>query len=308
VNDSFSIALYGYRAMLLLISNPGRANSLRPATGVKLVPLERRAMWNRRGLSHLGLYVYAFGSFAAGVFDLVWGNFDAAHQPLQAWGDNIPGATVFAYITGVWMVAGAVALLRWSERAGGAALAAIYFIFALFWLPRFYTAPHYLGFRIPVYIGVFSGVGSQLIAFAAGVLVLTSPEQRDSSRTVLAMRWTFGICAIGFGLGHLTDIRDNLVYVPKWLPPGAEFWVIVTGVCFVLAGLAILSGILDVLAAWLLGLMFLVFNLTILPTYIFAHPKNHAAWGGNAYNLAAVGSSWILAEVLASRRSGGNVP
>jgi|SRR5579863_963372 len=84
--------------------------------------------------------------------------------------------------------------------------------------------------------------------------------------------------------------------------------VMVTGVCFVLAGLAILTGILDVLAAWLLGLMFLVFNLTILPTYIFAHPKNHAAWGGNAYNLAAVGSSWILAEVIASRRSGGNTP
>jgi hypothetical protein len=108
-------------------------------------------MSNHRGLSHLGLYVYAFGSFAAGVFDLIWGNFDAAHQPFQAWGDNIPGAIVFAYITGVWMVAGAVALLwRRSERAGGAALAAIYFIFALFWLPRFYTAPDYLGFRIRV--------------------------------------------------------------------------------------------------------------------------------------------------------------
>jgi uncharacterized membrane protein YphA (DoxX/SURF4 family) len=261
-------------------------------------------MSNNRGLSHLGFYVYAFGSFAAGVFDLIWGNFDAAHQPLQAWGDNIPGATLLAYITGVWMVAGAVALLwRRSEGVGGAALAAIYFIFALFWLPRFYTAPHYLGFRIPVYIGVFSGVGSELIAFAAGVLVWASLQERDSSRlrAFLAMRWIFGICAIGFGLGHLTDIKDNLVYVPRWLPPGAEFWVIVTGVCFVLAGSAILTGILDVLAAWLLGLMFLVFNLTILPTYILAHPKNHAAWGGNAYNLAAVGSSWILAEVIAFR-------
>ena len=129
-------------------------------------------MSNSRGLSHLGLYVYAFGSFAAGVFDLIWGNFDPAHQPLQAWGDNIPGATVFAYITGVGMVAGAVALLgRRSARVGGAVLAAIYLLFALFWLPRFYTAPHYLGFRIPVYIGVFSGLGTELIATAAGVLV-----------------------------------------------------------------------------------------------------------------------------------------
>lgn len=267
-------------------------------------------MSKSRGLFHLGLYLYAFGSFAAGLFDLIWGNFDTAHQPLQAWGDNIPGAAVFAFITGVWMVTGAVALLwQRSERASGAAMAAIYFIFALFWLPRFYTAPHYLGLRLPVFIGVFSGVGSQLIAFAAGVLVCASLQQLDAPRSgaVLAMRWIFGICAIGFGLGHLTDINDNLVYVPKWLPPGAEFWVIVTGVCFVLAGLAIFSGILDVLAAQLLGLMFLVFNLTILPTYIFAHPKNHAAWGGNAYNLAAVGSSWILAGVIGSQNGLGEI-
>jgi uncharacterized membrane protein YphA (DoxX/SURF4 family) len=254
-------------------------------------------MSNSRRL-HLGLYMYAFGSFTAGVFDLIWGNFDADHQPLQAWGDNIPGATVFAYIIGLGMVTGALALLwRRSRRIGGAALAAIYFIFALFWLPRFYTAPHYLGIRIPVYIGVFSGVGIELIAFAAGVLVWASMGEHDSSRNrmVLAMRWLFGICAIGFGLQHLTNIKANLEYVPKWLPPGAEFWVIVTGICFVLAGVAILTGILDGLAAWMLGVMFLTFNLTILPTYIFADPKDHAAWGGNAYNLAAVGSAWILA-------------
>jgi len=266
-------------------------------------------MSNRRGISRLGLYVYAFGSFTAGVFDLIWGNFDAAHQPLQAWGDNIPGATVFAHLVGVGMVTGAVALLwRRSARAGGAALAAIYLIFAVFWLPRFYTAPHYLGHQIHVYIGVFSGLGTELIATAAGVLVWASRGERDSSRSraILVMRWIFGICAIGFGLAHLTNLKNMLVYVPKWLPPGAEFWVIVTGVCFVLAGLAILTGNLDALAAWLLGLMFLVFNLTILPNYIFAQPKAHAAWGGNAYNLAAVGSSWILAEVIAIRRRGGN--
>jgi uncharacterized membrane protein len=261
-------------------------------------------MSNSRGLPHhrlsnLGLYMYAFGSFAAGVFDLLWRNFDADHQPLQAWGDNIPGATVFACIIGLAMIAGGLALLwQHSRRVGGAVLAAIYFIFALFWLPRLYTAPHYRGIRIPVYIGVFSGVGIELIAFAAGVLVWASLDERDSSRNqvVLAMRWIFGICAIDFGLQHLTNIHQNLEYVPKWLPPGAEFWVIVTGICFVLAGLAILTRILDVLAARLLGLMFLVFNLTILPTYIFADPKDHAAWGGNAYNLAAVGSAWILAE------------
>ena len=257
--------------------------------------------------SKLGIYLFALGSFAAGIFDFLWGDFDTSHQPIQAWGDNIPGLKIYAFITALCLTAGGLAILwRRSERAGAAALAFIYFVFAIFWLPRFYTAPHYLGVRVPVYIGVFGGVGTELIAFAAGALIWASAETRDQppSRTGIAMRWVFGICAISFGLQHLTNIKNNLEYVPKWLPPGAEFWVMVTGICFVCAGLAILSGILDALAAWLLGLMFLVFNLTILPTYIFADPHDHAAWGGNAYNLAAVGSSWILADQLARWKRG----
>jgi uncharacterized membrane protein YphA (DoxX/SURF4 family) len=152
---------------------------------------------------------------------------------------------------------------------------------------------------------VFGGVGIELIAFAAGVLVYAAADEHGSShsRAVIAMRWIFGICAVSFGLQHLTNIKNNLEYVPKWLPPGAEFWVIVTGICFVLAGLAILTGIFDVLACWLLGLMFLTFNLTILPHYIFDDPHDHTAWGGNACNLAFVGSAWILAEALDAKRS-----
>lgn len=121
-------------------------------------------------------------------------------------------------------------------------------------------------------------------------------------RTLLAARWIFAICCIGFVLAYPSNIQDHVVYVPKWLPPGSVFWV-VTGMCFVLAGVAILTGVLDVLAACLLGLMFLNFNLTILPSFIFTDPHRHAAWGGNAYDLAAVGSAWILAAALTRRRA-----
>lgn len=248
--------------------------------------------------------MYGLAAVAAGIFDMVWGDFDASHQPIQAFGDHIPGVEILAYITAIWMIAGGAAILwRRTAKAGAAALAIIYFVFAVFWVPRFYTAPHVLGFRIPVYIGVLGGFGSQLIVAAAGGLVYASLATHSSSwpRTILIARWIFGLCSIDFGLAHLTDVADNLVYVPKWMPLGGEFWVIVTGLCFVLAGLAILSGILDVLAARLLALMFLVFNLVALPPFIFANPHRHAAWGGNTYNLAAVASAWILAASLATR-------
>ena len=262
-------------------------------------------MLNRDALSKLGIYVYGLSSAAVGVMDLIWGGFDPAHQPIQAFGDHIPGSQILAYITAIWMIVGGAAILwRRSARAGGAALAVIYFVFAIFWLPRFFTAPHYLGFRIPVLVGVSAGFGIELIAFAGGALIYASLATRSSSwpRTILITRWIFGLCSIIFGVNHLDAVADNLGYVPKWMPFGGAFWTILTGICFVLAGLAVLSGIQDFLAARLLALLFFAFNVFALPPFIFAHPKEHAAWGGNAINLAFVGASWIFADAIASRR------
>jgi uncharacterized membrane protein YphA (DoxX/SURF4 family) len=96
--------------------------------------------------------------------------------------------------------------------------------------------------------------------------------------------------------------------VPKWLPFGAGFWAILTGIGFVLAGLAIVSGVLDVPAAQLLGLMLLIFNALALAPLIFVSPRDHVAWGANAYNLTAVGAAWIVADWLATRRQPNGSP
>jgi uncharacterized membrane protein YphA (DoxX/SURF4 family) len=253
-----------------------------------------------------GVYVYAAGSIAAGILDLIWGDFEAAHQPIQALGDHIPGREMLAYVAAMWLIAGGAAILgRRTVRAGAWALAAIYFIFAVFWLPRFYTAPHALGFRVPLLIGLLAGVAQQLILVAAAGIVRASLATRDSawlSRTHLLVRWTFGLSSIAFGLGHLTGVREVAAMVPKWIPPGGNFWAILTGIAFVLAGLAILSGVQDVLAARLLTLMLLVFSVLVLAPRLLANPHNHVAWGSNAYNLAAVGAAWIFAESIATRR------
>lgn len=253
-----------------------------------------------------GVYLYSLGTVAAGVMDLRWSDFDPSHQPIQAFGDHIPGREILAYITAVWMIAGGMAILwRRSARAGAAALTVIYFIFAVFWLPRFYTAPLVLGFRIPVIIGVLGGAGTQLIVAVAGALIYASLATHRSSwqRTSLIARWTFGLSSVDFGLVHLTGVGHNAVYVPKWMPLGREFWVIVTGICFVLAGLAILSEILDALAGRLLALMLLVFSAVTLVPAIFVFPHRHDVWGGNAYNLAAVGAAWIFADSTATRHA-----
>src|SRR3954454_10226763 len=111
------------------------------------------APWNTTRASQkrmrVAIYAYAAGSIAAGILDLIWRDFEAAHQPIQALGDHIPGREILACIAAIWLIAGGVAILwRRTAPAGAWALAAIYLIFGAFWLPRFYTAFHLLGFSM----------------------------------------------------------------------------------------------------------------------------------------------------------------
>jgi hypothetical protein len=254
----------------------------------------------------IGVYLFGVASAAAGILDLVWGEFEAAHQPIQALSDHIPGVRILAYIAAIWLMIGGTAILwRTTAQIGAAALAIIYFIFGAFLLPRFYTGPHFLGHHPSVYIGVSASVGQQLILVVAAMVVYASAGARRalspsslSPAAIPVARWIFGLCSVAFGLGHLTAVREVAPMIPNWMPFGGAFWTILTGIAFLLAGLAILSGILDALAARLLALMLLIFSVVVLAPMIFAYPHNHVAWGGNAYNLAAVGSAWIFADWL----------
>jgi uncharacterized membrane protein len=253
-----------------------------------------------------GVCMYAAGSIAAGMLDLIWRDFDAGHQPIQALGDYIPGREILAFVAGIWLVAGGGAILwRRTARGGAVALAAIYLVFGLFWLPRFYTAPHIVGFRAGVFIGLLVGVGQQLILVAAAVIVYASLSKSGPERTrrvSLALRCTFGLASIDFGLAHMTGVQAVSSMVPKWIPFGGEFWAILTGCAFVLGGIAVLTGILDVLAARLLALMLLMFSALVLAPGALAHRQNHVPWGSNAYNLAAVGAFLLCAESILTRR------
>ncbi len=255
----------------------------------------------------IGRVFAGLGSAAAGILDVIWGEFEPAHQPIQAWGDRIAHIPMLAYLAAAFLIVGGIALcIRRTAQAGAATLAVIYAIFTLFPLPRLYTAPHFLGYHVAVYIGLLLGVCQQLILFVAAAVVyaLLSKTFQLSWTWARVARWTFGLCCIDFGLAHFINVQAVARMVPGWMPLGGASWSIITGAAFVLAGLAILSGIQDVLAARLLGLMLLVFSVVVLTPGIFANPHSHVAWGGDAYNLTAVGSAWMFAGWLADLAAG----
>lgn len=103
----------------------------------------------------LGIHVYGLAAIATGVVDLVWRNFDPAEEPLQAFGTPFHGHRIFAcVVAAILVIAGFAILRRSSARAGAIALAFVYLTFSIFSLPRLYTAPHFLGQHVAIYLGV----------------------------------------------------------------------------------------------------------------------------------------------------------
>ena len=255
-------------------------------------------------LMKVGVWFYGLGTVLTGLLNIAWGDFDASHQPIQALGKNFPGQHLLAYVAGVCLVAAGLAILwRSSARIGAAASATAYLLFAALWLPRYSAGVHAFGWRIAVFAGISFGLAQQLMLAAPAFIVYastTSPSPLLQKRAALAARWMLGLPPVIFGLFHLVGIRVFASIVPHWMSFG-YFWAGMTGIAFILAGVAICSGIMDVLAARLLALMLLLFEGFVEIPPIFIRLHNQATWGAAVYNLAAIGACWIFAEFFASR-------
>jgi hypothetical protein len=251
-----------------------------------------------------GVWFYGLGTILTGILNIAWGAFDASHQPIQALGKNLPGQQILAYILGVWLLAAGFALL-WnrSERIGAAASGIAYVMFAALWIVRYYTAMHALGWRIDVVLGTSFGLAQQLMLVAPAAIVYASTASPDSllqERASVTARWTLGLPPVLFGLFHFIGIRVFASIVPHWMSFG-YLWAGLTGIAFILAGGAICSGVMDVLAARLLALMLLLFECFVEIPPLFLRLHNQATWGAAVYNVTAIGACWIFAEFLISR-------
>lgn len=251
----------------------------------------------------VGVWLYGLATIATGLLDIIWRQFEASHQPLKALG-NVPGEEALAIIAGILLVAAGIALLwRKTARAGAIASAILYVVFALFWVPRYFAITHVTGFKIGVLIFVVGGALEQVLLAAPVAMIHSGAANPDSAvqgRAMTAARWMLGLPPIFFGLGHLVSLHAYKPFVPHWVS-FPLFWIGLTGIAFLLAGSAIVSGIQAVLAARMLALMLLLFEFMVEIPPIFAHPHSQGAWGGALYNLTAIGVCWMFAESVSAR-------
>jgi uncharacterized membrane protein YphA (DoxX/SURF4 family) len=243
-----------------------------------------------------GWRVYGLGVMVLAMVCLALGDF----LPGQPVPKGFPDRTALAYAAGAFMlVSGAAVEWRRTTAWGAAALTAYYALIVVMLMDGRVVLAHYAEFM------AYSNGAEQLVIAAGGLIVYAASAKIEAA---LAARLTrlgqlaFGACALLFGGAHFFYMNLTAPLVPKWLPPTQEFWAYATGVGFIAAGVAILTGVQARLAAILLTAMLASFTLLVHGPMLLADRSSHMIWTENAVNLAVMGAAWVVADSLARPR------
>ena len=238
----------------------------------------------------IGWRVYGLGVIGLSVICL-WGKY-LLGQPLP---EGLPARTAVAYAAGVFLLVVGAAM-EWRRTTSWAAAALTVFSFLV--VLAMDIRPLFTGYKV---YGVYSQVAYQLVLTAGGLIVYANSAQIDAAvaaRMTRVGQVTFGICALLYGGAHFVYMNLTAPLIPKWLPPGQVFWGSVTGVCFIAAGLAILTGIKSRLAAILLTVMIASFGVLANGLALVADHSGSWNWTESALNLALIGGAWVMADSL----------
>jgi uncharacterized membrane protein len=254
-------------------------------------------MTSQTGTIACGKYIYGLGVLMLGILCLASGNSIAG----QALPKGIPARAALVYAAGAFLIV-ASAAIAWRRTAAGAAaaLTAYFAVVGVLLMNGPVVLAHYAKF------GAYFGVAEQLSLAAGGLIVVATNARLEAiwaARLSRIGRMKFGVCALFFGTAHFVFMNLTAPLVPKWLPPNGEFWGYVTGVGFIAAGVALLTGVQAHLAAILLTIMLASFALLVHAPTVLADVSNRGNWGEAALNIAVTGVAWVAVDSLAQIKS-----
>jgi uncharacterized membrane protein YphA (DoxX/SURF4 family) len=237
--------------------------------------------------SSLGRHVYGLAVIGSGICALVWHDFaNWQHAKVPA----------VVYLVATIEILGGVAV-QWPKaaRAGAAALASLYFVFALLGVP--FIVEHPL---------VYNGYGNffEQFSLVSGAVILYAHSTPGApGRLARIGYYGFGICVVSFTLEQLFYLSNTASLVPKWILPGRMFWAVATTAAFALAAIALLTGFMARLASRLTTAMIVCFGVLVWLPALLADRHNFGSWSEGVETLAIAGTAWIVADFLGNRRS-----
>ena len=247
-------------------------------------------------MQNLGRHIYGLGAIFIGVTGILWDKFAAGWMPPPA---DLPGYAALAYLVGALLVIGGILINLPRLEAWGAALLAAVFAVGMILLDVTRLATH------PLEFGYWESSAEQFVIVACGAIAFAMSANMNpqlSSRIQQVARIVVALSLLIFGASHFVYFKYSQTFVPAYLPPSQAFWVALTGAAAIAAGLAILSGILALLAARLLTLMYVIFGVLVHAPFVWGDPTNHGKWIENDVNLIIIGCAWIVADSLSARK------
>jgi uncharacterized membrane protein len=246
--------------------------------------------------------IFAAAIAAVGVEHLVCANmavqpfparFHAIVIPVIPW---IPAHPWLAYATGAaLLVAGLCILTNVRARAGALVIGGIFLGSDLILhVPRMIVVPENWGLR---------GEVCEMLALSSAAFILAGTLPRADGS---AGRWDralanigrvlFGIAVVVFGVDHFLALDLIASLVPAWMP-GHIFLASLTGAAMIVAGVSILTKWMGGLGAFGLGIVFLLFVVTLHVPRVLAAPRSPDEWSSALIALGMWGASWICVSV-----------
>lgn len=237
----------------------------------------------------LGAPILAAAVLVLGLANLARGDFTIVYHPMP---NALPLRPVVAALCNAVLAATGAAILARRHRHLAAALLGVdMLVLSIGWLTRVAL--------FPGMSGTWLGLAEQ-VAIALGAFAIAAAG-RPGTIPPAVFRIGFGLCQLVFGLAHFLSLAETIAMTPAYLPFGARFWALATGVVHLFGGMLLIAGIRPLLATRCLAAMFVVFQLLVwLPALVGAPQAPHLL-AGNLINLALVGAVLAIGEATAPR-------
>jgi uncharacterized membrane protein YphA (DoxX/SURF4 family) len=247
-----------------------------------------------------GRLLFAIAIAAFGIENMICAHSTDAFLPVIPW---VPSYPWLAYLTGIALLGAAACIaIRFRERVVAILLGFLFLVCdLLLQIPKVMAAPLDVGIRTTAF-------ETLTMCSAAFILASSLPAEGEGlsrwdgvlNGFLQSGRYLFAISAIVFGIDHYLVFNLIVSLIPHWIPGGGWFWTHVTAIAFVAAGLSIAMRWMDRLAAFMLGVMFLLWFLLLHGPRVVSYPRSHnpTEWSSAFIALAICGGSWILAASL----------
>lgn len=250
----------------------------------------------------LGQGLFAVASASLAIWSLAYGHF--VSLPLPTW---IPWREFWVYGAALALLA-ASAGLCFSRTALPSLLTigAYQAVLVAISAPQILIKPLSIGAWYPCCQALTALVGAWLLYVLLRQHLRRPGTQTPGGGAERAAQILFGLTCVFYGWSHFVYAGYTASMVPTWLPSRLGF-AYLTGFCHVVAGFAIIIGILPRLAATLEALMMSLFGLLVWIPSFFTVPRPSWAtppeqqWSELVVTLMLASSAWVLAIYFGNR-------